>query len=88
MMKHRGLTLIELLVAIAGIGALVALLLPAVQMARETTRRTKCLNTPSRSAWRFIGVTTPIRGLFFLHHPFDAGVDAFAAKADSFAETD
>jgi prepilin-type N-terminal cleavage/methylation domain-containing protein len=68
-LERRGFTLVELLVVIAIIGTLVALLLPAVQKARESARRSSCLNNLRQQALATIQYEERLRRIPALFEP-------------------
>jgi prepilin-type N-terminal cleavage/methylation domain-containing protein len=68
---HRAFTLIELLVCIAIIAVLIALLLPAIQMARESARRTTCKN-------HLFQLGVGLNRYHDVHHTFPPGYVSFA----------
>lgn len=76
-----GFTLVELLVVMAVLGVLVAMLMPALQFARETARRTSCQNNLGQLAKGLIGHDSEFSALPGWRNTIDAFTTTKAAAA-------
>ncbi len=91
--RQRGFTLVELLVVIAIIGILIALLLPAVQAAREAARRSQCTNNLKQLALAFhnyhdVYQIFPLPGMLANHLGWTSSILAFIEQKSIFDEID
>ena len=84
--KQSGFTLIELLVVMGIVAALLGILLPAVQQAREAARRVDCQSHLHQIGLGIMQYFDDWNGQFFLHHPFNADSISEVGNAESFAE--
>lgn len=76
--RKHGFTLVELLVVIAIIGVLVSLLLPAIQAARESGRRTACMNNMRQLGLATLQYETQFRELPGLIEDLDTSIQTSA----------